>query len=359
MASSKVAVRSTKKDKDAAKYVCTRCGRTFARQRGYFPASHSPIFAKNNGYLCVCAECVDSMFEQYSRDLGGDANAARRICMKFDIYWNFELFDALKKLSPSGSQIRSYISKLNLYKYTGKTFDHTLSEEAAAEAEAKRAAKEREAELATQSNVADSTEVERGYRMDDVLPPTEETIRFWGEGYTWAEYRELQERFERWTDGVPTQDLGAGAETLYRQICVLELIIKKNANAGKPIEQAVNQLNNLIGSVNAKPTQIAKTDDSDDTFDGLPIGVGIRIYENSEPIPRPRPEYQDCDGIIRYVLIWVFGHLCKLFHIKNAYSKLYEEEMERLRVERPDIADEDDEDLIYDVFGDLKREGNN
>lgn len=353
---SKVAVKPAKKERDAAKYMCTRCGRTFARQRGYFSTSHSPLFAKNGGYLCVCTECVDAMFEQYSRELGGDVNAAKRICMKFDIYWNFELFDALKKVSQNGSQIRSYIAKLNLYKYTGKTFDHTLSEEAAAEAEAKRAAKEKERAEAVATVV--EAEEERGYRVDDVPQPTDDVIKFWGEGYTWSEYRELQERFERWTGGMSADELGAGAETLYRQICVLELIIKKNASMGKPVEQSINQLNNLIGSVNAKPTQIAKVDDSDESFDGLPIGVGIRIYENSEPIPKPRPEYQDCDGIVRYILIWVFGHLCKLFHIKNAYSKLYEEEMERLRVERPDIADEDDEDLLYDVFGDLKRENN-
>lgn len=329
--------------KETAKYTCTRCGRIFARQRANFPASQSPLFAKNNNFLPVCGECVEELHKQYSNDLGSDVEGARRVCMKFDVYWDPSLYASVKMLNSSGSPVRSYIARLNLHKYVGKTFDHTLSEEAAAALEAKRAEEE-----AAQNAPVVVTE--------DVEAPSDETVKFWGDGYTYQEYAELNERFARWTGGTPAEELSAGAETLYRQICILELVIKKNANAGRPIEQSVNQLNNLIGSVNAKPTQQIKSDDSDETFDGLPMGVGIRIYENRKPIPKPAPEYRDVDGIVRYILIWVFGHLCKLFHIKNAYSKLYEEEMERLRVERPDIADEDDEDLLYDVFGDLKRE---
>lgn len=37
--------------------------------------------------------------------------------------------------------------------------------------------------------------------------------------------------------------------------------------------------------------------------------------------------------------------------IKNTYCKLYEDEMERLRVERPDLEDEDDEGAFNDIFG--------
>ena len=351
---SKTSAKSAEKPskRDAARYTCTRCGRVFARQKTNFPTSYSPLFAKNNGFLPVCWECVDEIYKQYSQEFNSDVLGAKRTCMKLDIYWDKNLFEANKRVAPkNGSMMRSYVIKLNINRYTGKTFDHTLREEAAADALNKLNGWDQPDEQAIDPNE------ERGSLSASIEAPSEETIRFWGDGYTFAEYAELEERFTRWTDGASREELSPGAETLYKQICILELVIKKNANAGKPIEQSVNQLNNLIGSVNAKPAQQTRGGDDDESFDGLPLGVGIRIYENSRPIPKPLPEYEDVDGIVRYILIWVFGHLCKLFHIKNAYSRLYEEEMERLRVERPDVADEEDEDLLYDVFGDLKREG--
>ena len=103
--------------RDAARYTCTRCGRVFAKQRINFPASHSPLYAKNNGYLTVCGECVDEIYKQYTNELGSDVYGARRTCMKFDYYWDPVLYDATKRVAPDGaSLIRSYTSKLNIYK---------------------------------------------------------------------------------------------------------------------------------------------------------------------------------------------------------------------------------------------------
>ncbi len=45
------------------------------------------------------------------------------------------------------------------------------------------------------------------------------------------------------------------------------------------------------------------------------------------------------------------GHLCKMLGIKNTYCKLYEDEMARLRVERPDLEEEDDEGAFSEIFG--------
>lgn len=46
------------------------------------------------------------------------------------------------------------------------------------------------------------------------------------------------------------------------------------------------------------------------------------------------------------------GHFCKLFGIKNSYNKLYEEAMEKYKVERPEYIDsEDDESLFDSIFG--------
>lgn len=42
--------------------------------------------------------------------------------------------------------------------------------------------------------------------------------------------------------------------------------------------------------------------------------------------------------------------------IRNTYCKLYEQEMARLKVERPETEAEDDESAFNDIFGDDARE---
>ena len=37
--------------------------------------------------------------------------------------------------------------------------------------------------------------------------------------------------------------------------------------------------------------------------------------------------------------------------IKNTYCKLYEEEIDKMRVDRPEYEDEDDETVFNDIFG--------
>ena len=80
-----------------------------------------------------------------------------------------------------------------------------------------------------------------------------------------------------------------------------------------------------------KPSQKKQDEAIDTAFDSNPFGVGIRLYENSKPIPEPDPELQDVDGIIKYISIWFLGHLCKMLGIKNTYCKLYEQELEKMR----------------------------
>ena len=59
---------------------------------------------------------------------------------------------------------------------------------------------------------------------------------------------------------------------------------------------------------------------------------------------------KDVNGVRKYVFTWL-GHVCKMNNKKNGFSKLYESEIQRLRVEKPEYDDEDDEDMMMDVFG--------
>ena len=321
------------------KYLCTRCGKIYKRQRYNFPPSRSPIYRENGGYLTICYTCFEELFQHYKTALDSEQDALKRMCMKFDIYWNPDIYAMLYKGQTTDSRIKSYISKTNLAKYVEKTFDDTLDEEASA------------------NNpvilVADNAPDVECQRADgrDVKMPDADTVSFWGAGFTEDVYQELEARYARWTHNVP-QPMDNASEVLYRNICILETTISRNAASGKPIEQSVNALNNLLGSANLKPVQKKQEEALDASFESAPFGVGIKMCENMRPIPKPNPELEDVDGIVRYISIWFLGHLCKMLGIKNTYCKLSEDEMARLKVERLESEDEDDEGAFNDIFGD-------
>lgn len=106
----------------------------------------------------------------------------------------------------------------------------------------------------------------------------------------------------------------------------------------------------MLGSANLKPIQ-KKAADAKDSLEGIPFGEWIRRWENTEPVPEPDPELQDVDGIVRYISTWFLGHLCKMLGIKNTYCQLYEDEIAKMRVDRPEFEEDDDDDLFNDVFG--------
>lgn len=320
------------------KFYCYRCGMAFSRQKGYFPVSHSPMY-RGIGYLPFCNDCIDTLFDEYRQSLGSDREAMRRLCMKLDLYWHNSIFDMVERTAGVNSKVRSYIGKTNIIRYIDKSYDDTVEEE---ERNGIAAARQEE-------------RVQTGYLPEDDaqeenIDIPEDVILFWGPGYTPKMYLELEERKKYWLSRFPVgYNFDIGEEALIRQICNLEIDINHDRAAGKSIDKNVNTLNTLLGSANLKPAQ-KKSEEADAELDNMPFGVGIRKWENTRPIPEPDPELQDVDGIVRYISIWFLGHLCKMLGIKNTYCKLYEDEMERLRVKTPEFEDEDDESMFNNIF---------
>lgn len=315
------------------KYYCCRCGTAYSRQKGYFPVSHSPMY-RGSGYLPMCNDCIESMYEQYKVTLADDKEAMRRICMKLDLYWSENIYDMVERTAGVQSRVRNYIGKTNIIRFIDKTFDNTLAEEATRN-------------VAQTSDMFSFAEREpQDSDADDVPDIDQDIIDFWGTGFSPDFYVELERRYKDWTDGAVIAD--PGKRSLYKQICILETTINRDSAQGKAIDKNVNALNTLLGSMNLKPAQ--KKDEADAAVDGTPFGVWIRKWENTRPIPEPDKEFQDVDGIVRYISVWFLGHLCKMLGIKNTYCKLYEDEITKMRIERPEYEDEDDETMFNDIF---------
>lgn len=329
--------RSAEAASNPSKSYCCRCGTAFSRKKGYFPVSHSPMY-RGSGYLPWCNDCVEDLYEEYVRDLG-DKEAMRRMCMKMDLYWNESIYAMVERSAGINSRVRNYIGKTNIVRYIDKTFDDTLREEAAANE--KQSEKFPFPAQMVEEADPDDTQTEQS------------VIDFWGAGFPHDFYMELERRYKDWTG--EKSDLQPAERLLYKQICMQEVIISREAALGHATDKAVNTLNNLLGSMNLKPAQ--KKDEADAELEKMPLGVGIQKWEYSRPLPETPKEKRDILGTIKNITTWYLGHACKMVGLKNSYCKQYEDAMNALRVKRPEYDEEDDDTILSDIFGSVDPDG--
>lgn len=112
-------------------FVCTRCGTIFnkANHKKQFATVKSPLWEHNEYKLPICNDCLKFYYDFYSRALGDPHSAYRRICMKFDIYYNDAIVDSIIANEQSADRVGAYISQLNYARYQDKTYDNTIEEE--------------------------------------------------------------------------------------------------------------------------------------------------------------------------------------------------------------------------------------
>lgn len=323
---------------NASNAICSKCGKSYGRRKGYFPVNYGLLY-KGVGYVSVCKDCIDTMYNGYLSQCNNARDAVRQMCRKLDLYWSDKVYEIVERKNTTSTMMTSYIAKINTVSYSGKSYDDTLAEEGTLWSWSAQPVVEPES---AQSN----TQTED----DEEIKIPEDVIAFWGDGYTPEMYTSLEQRRSYWMSRFPEDyELDIGTEAIIRQICSLELDINRDRAAGRAVDKSVNALNTLLGSASLKPTQ-KKADDTDSSIDKTPLGVWAQRLEYKRPIKEVDPELQDVDGIVRYISIWYLGHLCKMLGIKNTYCKLYEEEIAKMRVEHPEYEDEDDETLFNDIF---------
>ena len=328
--------------------VCYRCGTSYGRYKGYFLVSYAAQH-RGIGYLPVCKECVDKMYDAYLAQCNDVKKAVRQMCRKLDLYWNESVFETVYKQNTPRTMMTQYVRKINSVTFAGKCYDDTISADGTLWLFGKAAAQ-------PESEPEPVPEETKGPEREIKVP--KEIMDFWGPGYTPDMYMALDERYKYWLSRWPdqTENLDIGTEALIRQICSTELDINRSRAAGKDVDKQVTVLNNLIGSANLKPTQ--RKEDLDLSAQNTPLGVWLYRYENERPLPEIDDDMKDVNGIRRYVFTWL-GHVLKMLGVKNGYSQLYEEEVARLRVEKPEYDGDDDEAFMTDIMtdgGDDERE---
>lgn len=162
-------------------------------------------------------------------------------------------------------------------------------------------------------------------------------------------YAELERRKKYYLSRLKNQgELDVGTEILIRQICNLEVNIARDSAVGKSIEKSVNTLNNLLGSMNMKPAQ-RRDDELEAEMSSTPMGVWIYRFENKRPLPEVDEDLKDVNHLKKYIFTWM-GHLCKMLGVQNGYTKMYEAEIDRLRVDKPEYDGDDDEALLSQAY---------
>lgn len=321
--------------------VCYKCGTKYPHMKRYFPVNYGVLY-KGIGHLPVCRDCIDAMFNSYFETCHDQEVAVRQVCRKLDLYWSKTLYEQSSKKATPRTIMSLYMAKLSNVSHTGKSYDNTLLEEGSLWSVPGASA----ADIYTpapESFDGDGEVKEEATRISD------EVIAFWGTGYSPSMYMELEQRKKYYQERLQARgSYDIGAEILVKQICNLEVSIARDSAAGKSIDKSVNSLNNLLGSLNIKPTQ-RREEELEAELSSTPMGVWLYRYENKRPLPEIDEQCKDVNHLKKYMFTWM-GHLCKMLNIKNGYTRLYDEEVSRYRVEKPEYDGDDDEALLSHVY---------
>ena len=305
------------------KYKCCCCGTLYDNLEKNFPFSQSAFFKGNNNRLPICNSCFDEMTSQYEDLLGSSDAAIKRMCLHWDMYVEDGLFTSSRKIDASRSRIKAYVKNCNMTQYAGKTFDTYLKEQ----------------ESNAINNLDDLADAQE--KSDTVLSE-KNTVRVWGFGFSPEEFTYLNNQYSDWKAKVVID--GKARESLVRDLCVIKMH-QQNAIKAKDID-LYNKLQktyqDTLTSANLKPVQ----EDNNDKAGEKPMGVMIDMFENEQPIPEPLECWKDVDGIMKLITVYFLGHLCKMLGFKNRFSKMYEDEMAKYRVEIPELEELDDEDVF-------------
>lgn len=308
-------------------YKCTCCGASWDTQKTHFSKSASPLYQSNDGYLPICNDCRDAYYYRLV-DLynGNEAHAIKHFCLQFDIIFHEDALTASRQISADRSRISHYLAKKNLGQTArigstyidGMKYDYENSQEEVIE---------------TLEDVKDSKKAKL------------RTVKFFGTGLgDDNDYQFLEDQYLDWTTRHECNT--KAQEEIFKQICYVQLDILKAKKAKESTKDLTKTLQDLLDTANLKPKQTKdNTLAEQNTF-----GTLIRKWENEKPIPEPDPEWKDVDGIAKYITVYFLGHLCKMMGIKNTYSRMYEEEMSKYKVDKPEYED-DDEALFDAVFG--------
>ena len=167
-----------------------------------------------------------------------------------------------------------------------------------------------------------------------------------GNSYTNSELIFLENEYQDWTRRYQCEN--KAQELLFKRVCFKELDIDKAQKEGKDTKELDKTLQELLGSLNLKPSQ----NNSNTLTEAKTFGQLIEKWENEKPIPEPEDDFKDVDKIGLYIDVFFKGHLAKMMGLKNGFSSLYEKFMQKYTVNKPEYDEDSDSEILFEqIFG--------
>ena len=263
-----------------SKYRCFNCGKEYVESNYY--KSNSEFYV-NIGKIPYCKQCVGKLYQhfldKYSNEgcLNPEKKAVRRLCMTFDMYFSDKIYnDAIndaKRRKMDITALAAYIKMVQLKVSKDKTYDNTILEE----------------EQAGIANAFADMAMEQDIAVD------ENTIKFFGEGFSPEDYTFLKEQYDDW---VARHECKTKAqEEIFKRICFKQLEILKATRRGDDTKHLDATFRDLLDTAKLQPKQ----NSGDAMADNQTFGTLIDKWENERPLPEIDEELKDVDKIGYYI----------------------------------------------------------
>lgn len=323
-----------KKDKRtrAQKYTCFYCGNEYAESNYYKSFGR---FFDNIGRIPYCKQCIEKFyqyyFEKYTNEgcLNPEEKAVKRVCMAMDIYYTRVNFDSamnkIKRDDINISPMGQYMKTIGFTQYKDKSYDDTVSDDD-------------KRELA--DSLIDVSNVSKNITVD------EDTVKFFGTGFTNEDYEFLQEQYDDWVTRHECQT--KAQEEVFKRICFKQLEILKATRLGEDTKNLDDTFQKLLDTAKLQPKQ-----NSGDTMsDAQTFGTLIDKWENTRPIPEVEEELKDIDKIGLLIHVFFTGHMAKVLNLGSSLSNLYDKFIKKYTVEKHISSGESDNEVLFDkIFG--------
>lgn len=278
------------------KFYCSCCGHSYDKLNGNFSPTNLPIF-KDTGYYPVCRKCMDKFFvEMTGVYSGNEEQAIKYICQMMGVYFNISPLSASKKISQHRSRLSTYISKVQINPWIGRTYIDTLKDE-----------------FELQNKTIDSPE-----DLEDITEYkiTPKMIKFWGAGYEPQSLQALQGYYDellKLCEGKPD----VKKQKMMKNLCLLEYQMQINIQNGRDIGTLSNSYKSLFEAAGLKADE---ADISNDAF-----GKWVMDIEKYSPAEyyQDKKKYHDFFGIIEYIERFMFRPLKNLIFGTKEKEKEY------------------------------------
>lgn len=279
------------------KKTCVECKRNLEIERNFFNVNGDDDIVFQDGKIPICKDCVKAFLE--NPDSG--YKHFIRLLMLVNRPFDEALFKQVE------GNYYNYLSKVTYKHYKGAFTDSDGFFRSAAP-------------------INEDT-VER-------LSPEElrECQLYWGSGeYTEDDYIYLISRYYSYCN---TYDVDTPTfENIIQQICQLELDIRKKRVKATDNTKETKLILELMRSAGIAPSQEKESKNNEkNTF-----GVWVKTWENTRPVPKPLPEFEDVDGIQKYMRNNFLSPMQKSLDLELNHPEEYEEHVAKHGISKEDL----------------------